>query len=462
MCAGCTWVSLSAMGCGGFVDTAGDIRRALLGPGQVMGDFETGSAEGWSGTGGAEVVVVSEHAAKGAKAIRADLPVAPYPGIGLESGTKMDWSRCHALRFSVFNSSRQQVNLSIRVDDSGSKSAADRFTTDAPYKLSPGDNQVELPIAALRQGSFLSRGLDVSSIKLVRMFAMGLKEPVNLYFDNIRVDCQKAPEGDTLVVASFPGAAKWEARDKAAVAIADWPPTGGAPRGSAAGAKALKVDIGPEGKYPGVTFRDVQPDWLTCDLLSVSIFCPEDAKAPARLNLKITDATNRSATIICRLAKGANLLRIPLDMVSGIQLGRVREVSIFAGEPAAPQTFYLGGIELKRLRVKDSVACHDASAQKPSLIFDMAGLRVPRNTCFLVYAVVPLPKGECRIVRCSSSGRDLTRYALPHEALKDYTGDPIACWLYVSDHGSWHFWPQDVVLKEVPKDQPTVVRFKVE
>ena len=411
--------------------------------------FEDGTTQGWTGTDKGTVRVSDEHPASGRKSLRADLAPGPYPGIGIDFKTPQDWSKCQALRFRVLNASGGPVTLCVRVDDADSRDFSTRYNNDMdPHKLTPGDNEVEVPIAALRQGGFLSRGLDVSRIRVMRVFSVELKSPVTLFFDDFHLVCQRPSGPDVLVLADLGAKApRWSANNGAAGGIVP-SPAGAGP--------ALQVDLPVGSPYPGVSFHVAERNWLSYDLLSLDAYCPADAPSPRDINLKILDAVGRSQTVGCHLQKGANSICVPLEMVSSVSLGRVSEVVIFSGTPQAKEVVYLSSPVLRRVNLVQHSAVRDAKAADPALTLDMTDFKVPRNTCFLAMVYIPLAGGRTRAVRCNSPGRDAVRYAIGADALAGYAaGKPIQIWMYVSDHGTWCWWRRSVAYQ----GKPLVVRF---
>ena len=430
---------------------AGPARRAhLVAESRWACTFEDGTAQGWEGTGGGSVRVSDEHAASGRKSLRADLPPGPYPGIGIDFKTPQDWSRCQALRFRVFHAAGGTVTVCVRVDDADSKDFSTRYNNDMdPHRLVAGDNEVEVPIAALRQGGFLSRGLDVSRIRTIRVFSIGVKSPVTLFFDAFSLVCQKPSGPDVLAVADL-GASppKWSARD-GAIARAAASPSGTG--------QALEVELPAGSPYPGVSFAVAERNWLSHDLLSFEAHCPPDAPSPQSIALKIVDAVGRSQTVACPLRKGTSSICIPLEMVSSVSLGRVAEAVIFAAKPPVKEVLHLSAPLLRRTNLVGHSTVRDAKAADPALTLDMTDFNVPRNTCFLAMVYIPLADGTTRVVRCNSPNRGELKYALSSDAFAGYAaGKPVQVWLYVSDHGSWCWWHRTVSYE----GKPLVVRFE--
>lgn len=417
---------------------------------QWVCSLEDGTTQGWEGTGGATVAVAAEHPASGTRSLRANLPAGQYPGIGIDFKAPQDWSACDAFRFRVFNAASGPLTVCVRVDDADSRNFATRFNNDMyPHRLAPGDNEVGVPIAALRQGSFLARGLDVRRIKVVRIFSIDLKKPATLFFDDLRILRRTRAGPATLPLADL-GAKppKWTTTH-GAVATALRKP------GSAA--DMLKLELPTGGTYPGVSFQVAEPNWLGYGLLSFTAHCPPDAPSPRNLALKITDAVGRSQTVTCPLQKGDNSVCFPLEMVSSVSLGRVSELMFFTGRPEAAQTVSISAPVLSRTRHVDYPTVRNAEAASPALTLDMAGFRVARNTCFIATIYIPLADGTTRVVRCNSPGRNVVKYAVGADAFAGHAaGKPVRIWLYVSDHGSWCWWHRTAAYQGTP----LVVRFE--
>ena len=128
-------------------------------------DFEDGTTDGWTGKYGTILTVTRDHVTYGRWAMAAVLPVdSNYPGVEREFAAPQDWSDYAAFRFHVFNAGSHDITVSVRVDDTGSRDFRTRYNNDInlPHRLAPGDNEVEVSILALRQGSFQACGYDLS------------------------------------------------------------------------------------------------------------------------------------------------------------------------------------------------------------------------------------------------------------------------------------------------------------
>ncbi|MFB3890741.1 MAG: hypothetical protein ACE15C_01830 [Phycisphaerae bacterium] len=399
---------------------------------KFMGDFEDG-LQGWEGANEAKVSIVEEHATHGAKALKADLPVGPYPGVGIEFRKPQDWTEFHALRLSVFNASKGTVALSVRIDDAGSKNFATRYNGDMyPFKLNPGANEVEVTMAALKEGGFCCRGLDIDKIRQVRFFCTP-KQPLTMYFDNIRLVTSRSAGPDTLVLADFDAnnPAKFAAAEGAKAAVAD---------------KALKVEFTPEGgEYPRLAFTGMNGDWLTYDLLSMEIECPKTAPSPPSIAAKLIDSSGRNQTCTIPLDKGVNKIEIPLEVWAEVGLGKINELSLFRGAPQVKEEMIIRKVALVRSNFVDFPAVRDDKAEDAAVTLDMTALKVPRNTSFMAMVYIPLADGKTRLVRCNSAWegqvRGANKYAIPAAAMANCDKDkPVRAWVFVSDHGVWSYW----------------------
>ncbi len=420
-------------------------------------DFEGGMTGGWAGMGGATVAVTRAHASQGRHALAVSLPIGKYPGIICEFTKPQDWSDCVALRFHVFNAEQHAVTVSIRVDDTGSRSFSTRYNDDVyAHRLAPGDNEVEMTLLALRQGSFLARGLDVDRISAVRIFA-NLQTTAKLIFDDFRLvrsECNGPTYRPLMDFSGTDTVTRWSTANGATALQV--PATINA---SAALEVTMRGDAFPRlGIVPSVT------NWLGYDLLRMSFNCEAETR-PTSLEVKVTDVTGRRQTVNLHdlVQPGLNEIAIPLDIFGEVALGRVAEVALFAA-PSKPQTMRVTSFGLQRVVTVPFPAIRDAAVTNAALILDLAGFRVHgrdasaltgRNTAFLLLVHVPLRNGETRVIRCNSAGLSTLQYALPESALQDYClGRGIHVWIYVSDHGVWECWHRIVGYGGMPEIVP--------
>ena len=416
---------------------------------KMVASFEDGTVQDWCGSYGTTVTVSEEHATDGKKSLRADIPAGPYPGITLDFKAAQDWSPYGAFRFSVFNASTSKVRLCVRVDDAGSQNFATRYNNDMiPHTVDPGANEVELTTAALRQGGFLSRGLDVSRIRAIRIFSADLKTPVTLFFDAFRLVRGDRTGPDTLVLADFGGkdAAQWKASDGVTGEVFTMisPPAEGSQ-------KVLKLEFSSGGQYPGVTFTGLPRDWLSYDLLKFEALCTQDM-SPHSMQLKLTDAVGRRQTVSFPLNEMDNAVCVPLEIFAEVSLGQVQELALFTSAPTTKQELCLSNLALQRVGRVDFPTVYAAQAINPGLTLDLTGMaKVPRNTCFMGMVFIQLSDGRTRVVRCNSPGKGEVKYAIPAEAFEGYRKDGAAgVWVYVSDHGVWSYWHREAQYAGAP------------
>ena len=443
VCLSCAWIM--TQGCGVSTPdaaTPAPAATAAAGPAEkVFGGFEDEIPKEWYGSE-AKLSSSEDHATEGKKSMQADLEPGQYPGIGVDLKGQ-DWSGYRALRFSVFNKNGGTQWVSIRIDDTASKGYSTRYNLEdhaVAVKFNPGQNEIEIPIASLRQGTPESQGIDVGRIKLIRMFIGGLKRPITLFFDNFRLAPAEPKGPDALTLADFdtvPGKVE--------------PGTGTQIRVEASpdgkNGQALRIELTPEGDYPGVYVSPPQ-DWLSYDLLCFNIFCPEDKSTPGAMSFKISDGAGRQQTFSTGLVKGMNEICLPMEAASFVSLSRVKELNLFWGRPAGNLVVYLDNVRLERAKLTDHPSRHDAAAEGDPFAIDFTGLQTGKNTCYMVTAWIPLEAGGYRVVRCNAPSKQQVSYSIDAEAFKGYAaGKPIRVWTVFLDHGVWNCCETFIPLK---------------
>ena len=420
---------------------------------RLIAGFEDQKLEGWEGTGGTTVQVSEAYATEGKCSLRADMPPGDYPGVGVDFRKFPDWSDCQAFRFSAFNAGKNSLKVCVRIDDAGSKNFATRYNNDMyPHTLNPGSNEVEVTVAALREGSMLARGLDVSRIRTIRVFVGGCKSPVTLYFDNFRVVSEKTAGAATLTVADMDSgnSARWTAAGGAEGKVEANP--------DGASGSALKLTLSPEGEYPRVDFSGMDRDWLSYDLLRFDLTCPRDVPTPRSMDVKIVDFAGRGQTIDLRLQKGKNTIVLPLEIGGEVGLGKVCSVSLFKDAPQVKEEVFIDNMVLCRSDLVQHPSVYGPATNDAAMTVDFTGMHVPRNTCFMALVYVPLKDGKTRAIRCNSPGKDVVKYGIPASAFADADADkPVRLWAFVSDHGGWMYWQQEARYA----GQPVTVAFTV-
>lgn len=152
---------------------------------KVLDDFEEGRIR-WRGEYRGSIV--SEYATHGEKAFKVIFPTdAKYPGIEAAK-VDFDWGGYGRLRMDVFNPQGRPVQVEIRIDDEESEGYSSRYNGE--FLLVNGQTEVEIPFDALRAGT---RRLDVSRIRLFKIFMTSPERETTLYFDNIRLVAGEEP-----------------------------------------------------------------------------------------------------------------------------------------------------------------------------------------------------------------------------------------------------------------------------
>ncbi|KPL00411.1 MAG: hypothetical protein AMK75_05270 [Planctomycetes bacterium SM23_65] len=275
------------------------------------------------------------------------------------------------------------------------------------------------------------------------------KEALTLYFDDFRLVSEPRTGPDKLTTIDFEKTGKWQTqRGSVGVVV-----------GEVAGAtgRVLRLELTPEGAYPGVSFTGLPKSWLSYDLLTFDIVCPEDVPTPPRVSMKIIDASGRNLTFATGLKKGTNRIAFPLDAAGWVALGDVQEFVLFTGKPQEKQTLYVGPLSLERVKSAAYPSVHQAQVAGARLTLDFAPLtRVGRNTCFAATVRVPLKDGTCRVIRCNSAGKKQLSYAIGADAFEQFDGTkPVRVWAHFLDHGVWH-WHQTEVAADGDKPMKVV------
>jgi hypothetical protein len=110
--------------------------------------------------------------------------VAAYSGIRMLD-THPDWSEYERFAFRVWSPLDRPVSLQLRVDDSDSPRGDDRYY--GKVTIVPGRNDLEIPLDVIRQGP-RDRELDLRTVHRFLLYAVGPKEPFDLYVDAFRLE----------------------------------------------------------------------------------------------------------------------------------------------------------------------------------------------------------------------------------------------------------------------------------
>jgi len=410
-----------------------------------LGNFEGGETEGWTGSDGATVEVSSEHPSVGKKSLRVTLPKTAYPGFGRVFG-KDDWSGYDALRFSVYNAGRKALKLCIRIDGADSTGYGTRFnleggqTFDLPALAS---TEVDLDIAALSVGTLESQGLDVRAIRELRFFVTGLTQPTTLYVDAFRLVQPPRTPPDVVPIAVLDDPQTWQAA-KGTVATV----TG----------KQLKLELTPEGTYPGVAFIKLPRNWPTFDLLAFDVVCPEDAATPGGIAVKLVEKSGRSRTCATGLSKGINHVKFPLELGAQLRMGSISSVQLFMGKPDETQTILITAPRLVRVRELLQAPVHAPEGKDTQLTLDFTEAGAGgKNSCWGATVRIPRKDGTQAVVFCSSPGKKQLKYAVPASMFADYDANsPVTVWAYFFDHGQWGWGHKEI---KVQAGLPAVLKF---
>jgi len=126
----------------------------------------------------------NENATQGKKSLKLELFPSDYPGLAPKLSVN-DWQRYSTFSFDVFNAQKEDVSLSVRIDDSKDyPDYPDRYNES--FSLRQGANTIVIPIHKL-ETSGTKRRLNLKNIYKVVIFMVQPKERNVLYFDNFRL-----------------------------------------------------------------------------------------------------------------------------------------------------------------------------------------------------------------------------------------------------------------------------------
>jgi len=350
------------------------------------------------------------------RALRLTLRPWPYPGVSMEmpSGGRRDlsdWSGSAALVFDCYNGSPEAAKLSVRMDDELSTGYTSRLNLENWLTLKPGRTRCVLPLAGVELGSVGSRGLDLSKVRSLHLFVLGVKKPLTLYLDAFRLEKRQRPEGIRVRVMPETLTANEGARvDRAAD-----------------GSVGLSIS---GGRYPGFKFGPDTPDWLGYDFLEIA----GDSTAARSLVLKVADHTGRSAQCVTRIGKGRFAVRMPVHLLGELDLSRVVEVVVFS-TPKPEGKVTVRSLVLVRPG-GGPPALRGPLPEGTVLELDGSAIaEVGRNSglAFIIW-----PPGRRPIVRTPRSKGDL-RHVVPVEGMPLYGATTVPVAAYFFDHGMRHY-----------------------
>ena len=324
----------------------------------VVCDFDAiGKADAGENT---TIAIVSEHAAAGQKAVRAECGAKGWPGVYVH-GFPADWSGVKFLAFDVFNAGKQAVELCGWVKDDPGAGLFSRYNYQG-LMAEPGQHTVRLWLAnALKSNAFPLNKKNIQGFMIGPYEGQGA---ATLFFSNFRLEPmtdEKLP--DVLPILDFEAdsqAGKFE--------IEDWPEE--QPGKSTweftdqhvtEGKRALKIEFRANGgNIQGYAFM---PDWSQHDFLMVDCFNPTDEVVELAGWFK----DSPRATYYARynysglmIRPGASTLRLPLSgLLRGESAGsgpirealnRTSMVRFNMGTPVrkTPLTLYFDNFRLVR------------------------------------------------------------------------------------------------------------------
>jgi len=128
--------------------------------------------------------LVPEHATHGSRSIKLDLFPSDWPGIAPRISQR-NWSAFGELVFDVYNPSRSNIPLSVRIDDRPDyPEYPDRYT--GRFVLKPGQNRIAIPLDPLATPSGM-RKLNLKNICRLVIYSARPTEKVVLYLDHLRL-----------------------------------------------------------------------------------------------------------------------------------------------------------------------------------------------------------------------------------------------------------------------------------
>jgi hypothetical protein len=126
----------------------------------------------------------NDHVTHGSKSLKLELFPSDYPGLVFTPVVK-DWSDYKELYFDVYNPSRQEVQVIVRIDDKKEyPEYNDRFNKG--FVMRTGNNHVSIPLDTL-VASGSNRHLNNAHIKRLFIFVTHPPRKITLYIDTIKL-----------------------------------------------------------------------------------------------------------------------------------------------------------------------------------------------------------------------------------------------------------------------------------
>ncbi len=125
-----------------------------------------------------------EHATHGERSLMVEIFPTSYAGF-IPKLRMNDWSGFNELRFDIFNPEKDNLIISIRIDDKKDyPKYEDRYN--ARYSLVPGNNEISLPLKAL-ETSGTNRLIDVSKVHRLYIYIKNPDKREVFYLDYVRL-----------------------------------------------------------------------------------------------------------------------------------------------------------------------------------------------------------------------------------------------------------------------------------
>jgi len=276
-----------------------------------------------------------EFTKSGRSSLKVRFPVGSWPGIQILP-TINNWSRYDRIYIDVYTSSPR--NFNIRFDDSDSRHGeSSTRDTVSGMAVAKGWTRLVVNFEDLKK-------VNLKKIKKFVPYIMGNKEPVDIYFDNIRLS--KGEPQDTLL-ADFEN----EEERQALLQGDDLKETALSGEYVKKNKQALKINF-PVGGYPGVALHlsGDQKDWSQFEAFKFDI-CGTGAARPLLIRIDDDNSKdyasryNNDSSFL--LKKGWSTVQLDLEAVAKkIDLKKVKMVLIFLAEVKEPTIGYLDNVRL--------------------------------------------------------------------------------------------------------------------
>ena len=124
-----------------------------------------------------------KHVTHGSKSLQLDLYPAHYPGFSPKL-EKNDWGAYRILSFDIYNPQKDEISISVRIDDRKYPEYKDRYNKS--FVLQPGMNHLHIPFTSLITSGTV-RLLDIKTISNFQFFMVDPNNKIVLYIDYIRL-----------------------------------------------------------------------------------------------------------------------------------------------------------------------------------------------------------------------------------------------------------------------------------